>query len=517
MELRTSIYVIATVFILYAGLMLVIGGITYRKTAGISDFFLGGRNLNPWVGALSAQASDMSGWLLMGLPGLAYVSTGGMAEAFWTALGLLIGTLLNWIIIARRFRRYTEIAGDSITLPDYFANRFHSNKSTLRMIAALFILIFFILYTAAQFNAGAKLFTVVFPGLSYQGALIIGSIIIIGYTFLGGFLAVCWTDFIQGILMFVALILVPVFAFRSMDTAQLGSFVNEFSALIPGKGSDSVGVLAVVSAIAWGLGYFGMPHILTRFMGMKSSKEIKPATVIAMIWVTFSLAAGVLVGWIGRYVMPGINAVDSEKIFMGMSDRFFPPIIVGILLTAILAAIMSSADSMLLVASSAFSKDLYKNNIRKAAGEKELMWASRITVLAVALIAIVLASDEESTVFSLVSYAWAGFGSAFGPAILLSLYWKRMTGKGALAGVVSGGLVSLFWTYKATGLFGIPWLLKFEFMQGGLYDIYALVPGFAISLICIIVFSLLDKKPSAEIEKEFDLAASRELLSSERG
>lgn len=385
------------------------------------------------------------------------------------------------------------------------------------MIAALFILIFFILYTAAQFNAGAKLFTVVFPGLSYKTALLIGSIIIIGYTFLGGFLAVCWTDFIQGILMFCALILVPIFAFRSMDTAQLSAFMSEFSAIIPGKGGESIETLTIVSAIAWGLGYFGMPHILTRFMGMKTSKEIKPATVIAMVWVVFSLAAGTLVGWLGRYIMPGLDAVDSEKIFMGMSDRFFPPIMVGILLTAILAAIMSSADSMLLVASSAFSKDLYKNNIRKTAGEKELMWASRITVLVVALIAIVLASDEASTVFSLVSYAWAGFGSAFGPAILLSLYWKRMTGKGALAGVVSGGLVSLFWTYKATGLFGIPWLFKFEFMQGGLYDMYAIIPGFAVSLICIVVFSLLDKKPDAKIEGEFKLAASHELLPSERG
>ncbi len=498
---------IAALFVMYGAIMLLMGAMQFKKTQSLSEFVLGGRQLNPWVTAMSAQASDMSGWLLMGLPGLAYLGLAGSSEAFWTALGLAVGTLMNWLFVAKRLRKYTEVAGDSITIPDYFENRFKDKSGKLRMISAVILLVFFIVYTAAQFSAGASLFTVVFGnyGLTYIPALIIGAVVIIAYTFLGGFLAVCWTDFIQGVLMFVAIVVVPIIAMTRIDPADAALFVDELQNI---TSIESIGVMGVVSSIAWGLGYFGMPHILVRFMGIRSPKEVKPATIIAMVWVLISLAGAILVGILGRLDLPALGDGNQEKVFMAMCNQYFPTIIVGILLSAILAAIMSTADSMLLVASSAFSGDIHRK-LKPNMTEKQEMWSGRIAVLVVSILAIIIATDENSLVFELVSKAWAGFGSAFGPIILLSLYWKRTTLKGAVTGIVSGAVISLFWAYKTTGLFNIPWLLKFPQLSGGLWDMYEIIPGFLISLILIVVVSLLDKKPSKEIEDEFELVNTK--------
>ncbi len=498
---------IAAIFVMYGAIMLIMGAMQFKKSQSLSEFVLGGRQLNPWVTAMSAQASDMSGWLLMGLPGLAYLGLAGSSEAFWTALGLAVGTLMNWLFVAKRLRKYTEISGDSITIPDYFENRFKDKSGKLRMISAIILLVFFIVYTAAQFSAGASLFTVVFGnyGLTYIPALIIGAVVIIAYTFLGGFLAVCWTDFVQGILMFVAIVVVPVIAMTRIDPADAAVFVDELKNI---TSIESIGVMGVVSSIAWGLGYFGMPHILIRFMGIRSPKEVRPATIIAMIWVLISLAGAIFVGMLGRFDIPALGDGNQEKIFMAMCNNYFPTIIVGVLLSAILAAIMSTADSMLLVASSAFSGDIHRK-LKPNMTEKQEMWSGRIAVLVVSVLAIIIATDEKSLVFELVSKAWAGFGSAFGPIILLSLYWKRTTLKGAVTGIISGAAVSLFWAYKTTGLFNIPWLLKFPQLSGGLWDMYEIIPGFLVSLILIVVVSLLDKKPSKEIEDEFELVNTK--------
>ena len=500
---------IAGVFIVYAAIMLLIGAVLYKKTNNLTDFVLGGRKLNPWTTALSAQASDMSSWLLMGLPGLAYLGMGSTVDAFWTAVGLACGTLLNWLFVAKRLRKYTEISGNSITLPDYLGNRFKDKSGRLRMISAIVLLVFFIVYTAAQFNAGAKLFTVVFGqyGLTYQNALIIGALVIVCYTFLGGFLAVCWTDLVQGLLMFAAIVIVPVIAIGNLKPADLSAFTAELGTF--GNIGPTIGGIGFVSALAWGLGYFGMPHVLVRFMGIRSAKEVKPATIIAMVWVVISLFAAVVVGILGRFELPNIGAGNEEKIFMAMANTYFPPIIVGILLSAILAAIMSTADSMLLVASSAFSADI-QPKLQPNLTDKQQMWSGRITVLVISVIAILLALDENSSVFELVSQAWAGLGSAFGPVVLLSLYWNRLTLKGAISGILSGAVVSLFWAYKTTGLFKIAGLLQFPALSGGLWDLYAIIPGFLVSLLVIVVVSLLDKKPSNEILDEFKLAAAKD-------
>ncbi len=499
---------VAAIFLIYGAIMLIMGAMQFNKSKSLSDFVLGGRQLNPWVAAMSAQASDMSGWLLMGLPGLAYLGLAGSSEAFWTALGLAVGTLMNWLFVAKRLRKYTEVSGDSITLPDFFENRFKDKSGMLRMISAVILLIFFIVYTAAQFSAGATLFTVVFGnyGLTYIQALFIGAIVIIAYTFLGGFLAVCWTDFVQGILMFFALIVVPAFAMTKISPADSAELVNELKSI---TSIESIGVMGVVSSIAWGLGYFGMPHILVRFMGIRSPKEVRPATIIAMVWVLISLAAAILVGIVGKYGVPGLaDGNNQEKIFMAMCNQYFPTVIVGVLLSAILAAVMSTADSMLLVASSAFSSDIHRK-LKPNMSEKQEMWSGRIAVLVVSILAIIIATDANSGVFELVSKAWAGFGSAFGPIILLALYWKRTTLKGAVTGIVSGAVISLFWAYKSTGLFNIPGLLQFPSLTGGLWDLYEIIPGFFISLVLIVVVSLLDKKPSTEITDEFNLVNTK--------
>ena len=495
----------AVVLFVYLMCMLGVGIYFYKKNKSQTDYFLGGRNLNVWVTSMSAQASDMSGWLLMGLPGTAFLLTKnyGMAEAFWTALGLAVGTYLNWLILAKRLRKYSEHSNNSITIPTYLENRFKDKTHIIKMISAVFIVVFFLIYTAAQFSAGAKLFNTVF-GLDYFWALLIGAFVIVSYTFLGGFLAVCWTDLIQGILMFFAIIALPIIAVVKMGgsaatfelAASIGKVPEGFG-FAEWTGFEGFGLLGILSIAAWGLGYFGQPHILSRFMGIKHSKDIKPARRIAIVWVVCSLSAAVLLGVIGRayistVVSPAeLSSLDAEKIFIYMVQHLLKgpwlAIIAGLLLTAVLAAIMSTAESQLLVTSSAISEDICKN-IFKNINDKHMTWISRYSVLVVAIIAIVIASDPNSSVFDLVAYAWAGFGAAFGPAILMSLYWKRMNWQGAIAGILSGGIVVIVWR---------------TFIKEYI-NLYELLPAFIISAVMIFVVSLLTREPSAEIRKEFD-------------
>jgi len=488
-----NISVILT-FITYLLFMLLIGSYFYKRNETLSDYLIGDRQLNKWVAAISAQASDMSGWLLLGLPGYAYLQ--GMS-AGWIAAGLALGTYLNWLLVARRLRCYTEIAGNAITLPDYFANRFLDTNRLLRVLSAIFILIFFLIYTASGFVAGAKLFESVF-GLPYHSALIIGVVVIISYTTLGGFMAVCWTDFFQGVIMFFAIITLPLLAIHAT-----GGFVESTGALrqigpgyldpfTNGQG-EPLAATAIVSLAAWGLGYFGQPHILTRFMAIRSPHEINPARRIAMTWVVISLICAVSIGLVGRIYLPEmLTATDSEKVFMNLVGQLTHPVVGGILLAAVLAAIMSTADSQLLVTSSALTEDLYRVIIRPKASEKELVWVSRGTVVGVAGIACTIALKPDRSVLDLVSYAWAGFGATFGPVVLMSLYWKRMTRNGAIAGIIGGGLTVLVWTP----------------LNGGLFDLYEIVPGFLISTVLIMLFSFLDRPPEGKILEQFSSAKS---------
>ena len=492
------------VLICYLIAMLAIGFYFYRKNKSQSDYFLGGRNLNVFVTSMSAEASDMSGWLMMGLPGAAFLLTknNSLAQAVWTSIGLTVGSYINWLIIAKRLRIYSDF-NNSITIPTYFENRFHDRTHLLRMLSAVFIVVFFLVYTAAQFSAGAKLFTSVF-GLNYQTALIVGAVVIISYTFLGGFLAVCWTDLIQGSMMFVALIALPIIAI-----AKMGGTVKTFDLVasitkIPGglgfhewTGIGSLSVLGILSLLAWGLGYMGQPHILVRFMGIQHAKDIKVARRIAIVWVVLSLCAALMIGVVGRAylssILPAsqIHHLDAEKVFIYMVQYMLKgpgaAIIAGLLLTVILAAIMSTADSQLLVTSSAVSEDLCRQ-IFPSINEKKLVWISRGTVIIVAVIALFLASDPNSSVLNIVSYAWAGFGAAFGPAILLSLYWKRMNWQGTLAGILSGGIVTIAWKN----------LIRPHF------DLYELLPAFVVSTVCIVVVSLLTPKPTKSVENDFE-------------
>lgn len=470
--------------------MLIIGIVFYKKTENISDYVLGGRKMSSWVTALSSQASDMSGWLLMGLPGYAYLA--GM-ESIWIAIGLGVGTYLNWKFIAKRLRRYTEIAGDSITLSVYFENRFRDESKILRIISALLILIFFLIYTSSGLVAGGKLFNTVF-NIKYEYALSIGALVIIGYTFLGGFMAVSWTDFFQGIIMFFAIIIVPLAAV--INVGGIGTTIDHLKItnielLNPFTGTDGsiISLVSIISLLAWGLGYFGQPHILCRFMAISSAEKIKKARTIAMIWVVVSLVAAVLVGIIGiAFTTEALQGNGSETIFIVMVNRLFPSAIAGILLSAILAAIMSTADSQLLVTASALTEDVYKVLLKREATNRELLSVSRITVIVVALLAYILALNPESSVLDLVSYAWAGFGAAFGPVVILSLFWKRMTKNGALFGMLLGGTTVLVWKQ----------------LEGGIFELYEIVPGFIIALVAIFVVSILDKKPNQEIIDEFE-------------
>ncbi|MBQ7515005.1 MAG: sodium/proline symporter PutP [Schwartzia sp.] len=475
-------------FILYLALMMGIGIYNYRRTHNMADYILGSRRLGAWVISMSAEASDMSGWMLMGLPGYAYIA--GL-NAGWIALGLCIGTWANWQFVATRLRRYTEMADNSLTLPDFLQNRFHDKSNLLRIITAVFILIFFIIYTSSSFVAGGKLFETVF-GLPYLWALLLGASVVVFYTSVGGFLAVVWTDFIQGLMMFGAIFLVPTMAaFALGGISETQAAINAisptfFEPLTKPDGS-AMTLVELASLLGWGLGYFGQPHILVRFMAIHSAGAIRNAMRIAMIWVVISLAAAVLVGMVGRPFLSGsLTGAESETVFLVMTNKLFSPFFAGIVLSAVLAAIMSTVSSQLLVASSAFAQDIYHTMMRKDAGENELVWVGRVSTFLISAIAIVLAMNPDSFILDIVAYAWAGFGAAFGPAILASLFWRRTTRNGVLAGIIVGGLTVLIW--KQLALFGL----------------YEIIPGFFLSCLAIYIVSKLDREPSPEITATFD-------------
>ncbi len=514
--MSTDNIIVLCAFAAYMILMIVIGFICSKGTKNNEDYFLGGRNLGGWTAALSAQASDMSGWLLMGLPGAVYIA--GTGEV-WIAIGLLIGTILNWYIVSARLRKYTIVAGNSLTIPSFFQNRYRDNKGVIKIVSASIIAIFFAVYTASAFSSGAKLFATLFSndvagGEEYQRVYVIGliiaAVVILVYTFLGGFKAVCTTDFIQGMLMLVAILAVPILAYAIL------TYDNGFAQSLVAKGVENpenylnffknddgspVSAVSIISNLAWGLGYFGMPHILVRFMAVKSNSEIKKSRKIAIAWVVISLAASCLIGLIARgYLTAQLSVDTSETVFIRTIQQLFSGngalvFIGGIFLCGILAAIMSTADSQLLVTASAVSEDMYKGVIKKKASEKSALLVGKIAVVVVAVIAFLIALDPGSSIMGLVSDAWAGFGSAFGPVVLLALFWKRSTLAGAISGMAVGALTVIVWDYipivngstlyAATGL-------------------YSLVLGFAFALIVNVVVSLLTKKPSKEIQDEFD-------------
>ena len=487
---------VLVVLILYMVSMLTLGALFSRKKMSLNDYLLGGRQLNPWVSAMSTQASDMSGWLLTGIPGLAYASVNGAKEAIWTALGLLIGTVLNWLLVAKRLRVYSQVAGNSLTIPSYFENRFKDKKGILRLVAAIVIFVFFTVYTASMFSAGAKLFSSIFPKLNYQAALFIGAAVIIIYTFLGGFLAVSWTDLFQGLLMFVALIIIPIVMSvkmpdgGSLEVADVFGKISNILYEEVGAKPLTFGALGIISSLTWGLGYFGMPHILVRFMATKDKKTIKSATVIALIWVVISMACALAIGIMAHGFDIKVN--DNEQIMIAIISKLFHPLIAGILLSAVLAAIMSTADSQLLVAASAFSNDIYKRHIRKNASDKETLFVSRATIIVISIIALLIALDANSSIFKLVQYAWGGFGASFGPLMIFSLYSKKITLKGAIASIITGALTTIIFKYGLANL-------------GGAWAVYELLPGFILSSIVLWTVSLLDKKGvTPEIEHDYN-------------
>jgi sodium/proline symporter len=470
--------------IIYLAAMLVIGIVAARMTKDLNDYVLGGRRLGAGVAALSAGASDMSGWLMLGLPGAMYI--GGMSE-IWLPIGLSVGAYLNWQFVAKPLRVYTEVSKDSITVPDFFENRFRDQSKILRVVSAIVILVFFTFYTSSSLVGGAILLENSF-GMDYKLALWVGAAVILSYTLFGGFLAASWTDFIQGILMFLALIVVPIVAI--FELGGWNETVQKIGAIDPShlnvySGATTIGV---ISLLAWGLGYFGQPHILVRFMGLKSTKDVPKARLIGMVWMIFSLFGAVFVGFAGIAYFADSPLQNAETVFIMFSQVLFNPWVAGFLLAAILSAIMSTVDSQLLVSSSALANDFYKSLFRRNASKKEEMIVGRIAVLGIAIIAILLGYDPDSKVLELVSYAWAGFGAAFGPVIILSLFWKRMTRNGALAGIIVGSVTVIVWSS----------------LKGGLFDIYELAPGFLFSSLAIIIFSLIDKAPSKEIQEEFN-------------
>ena len=480
-------------FFFYIVAMVVIGLFAYRATNSLDDYILGGRRLGSFVTALSAGASDMSGWLLMGLPGAIYLS--GLSE-MWIAIGLIIGAWLNWLLVAGRLRVHTEVQNNALTLPDYFSNRFNDHKKVLRVVSAFVILIFFAIYCASGMVAGARLFESMF-GMSYESALWISAIATISYVFIGGFLAVSWTDTIQATLMIFALLLTPVVAVLSLgDMATVHAALEVARPQAYSLFSD-LSAVAIISLMAWGLGYFGQPHILVRFMAADSVKSIPNARRIGMVWMILCLGGAVAAGFFGIayfQIHPELAVTvnqNSETVFMELTKILFNPWIAGIVLAAILAAVMSTLSCQLLVCSSTLTEDFYKAFIRKNASQKELVWVGRLMVLLIAVLAIALASNPESQVLGLVAYAWAGFGAAFGPLILLSLFWKRMNLAGALAGMIVGAVVVILWK-------NIPVFADTK--------IYEIIPGFISAMIAIIVFSLITRAPEQDVIDRFEEA-----------
>ncbi|WP_214844661.1 sodium/proline symporter PutP [Exiguobacterium sp. s150] len=475
---------------IYMALMVLLGIVAYRRTSSIGDYMLGGRALGPGVAALSAGASDMSGWLLMGLPGAMFAT--GLSSG-WIVIGLTIGAYLNWLLVAPRLRTYSYLSEDAITIPDYFEKRFKDTRGTLRTFSAAVTLIFFTLYATSGFVAGGRLFNAVFGIEFVTGVLILASIIII-YTFIGGFLAVSWTDFVQGLIMLFALIFVPAIAITATDgVSNAFQTIGDIdpALLDPWTGQSLIGI---VSLFAWGLGYFGQPHIIVRFMAIEKLKDIKTARRIGISWMVFTVVGAMATGLFGLayYTQQGLDIDNPENIFINLSDLLFVDLITGVLLAALLAAIMSTISSQLLVSSSAATTDFYQKFFRKGAGDRELVMVGRITVILVSAVSIWLALGADDTILNLVGYAWAGFGSSFGPLILFSLFWKRTTRQGALAGMLTGAIIVIVWKNFAAGWFGT------------IGELYEMIPAFFLSALAIYVVSLMTPPPSQTITNEFE-------------
>lgn len=511
-------------FLAMVGYMLIVIliGVFFAKKAQASseNYFLGGRSLGPWVAAMSAEASDMSGWLLMGLPGVAYWC--GIADAAWTAIGLAAGTYVNWLLVSKRLRSYSIVAGDAITIPDFLSRRFREKKKVILGIAAAFIIIFFTVYAASCFVTCGKLFSGLF-GFDYHVMLMVGAVFILIYTALGGFLAESVSDFLQAVVMIVAL--VGVLGFGVFKAGGIGAVLENAKA-IPGYLSltqmatpivnengvqqvvgnmplfgraSSYNFLTILSTLSWGLGYFGVPQVLLRFMAIRKGTELKRSRRIATVWVLISLTAAVLIGVLGRSLLatdPSLGTQSgAENVFANLAQTLFPPVLAGVVMAGILAATISSSDSYLLIASSAVSKNLFEGIIKKDATDKQVMWVSRCVLVAIALVGLGIAWNENSVIFEVVSFAWSGFGATFGPLVLFSLFWKRTNRAGAIAGMLGGGSMVFIWKL----------LLK---PLGGIFGIYELLPAFLFSAILIVVVSLLTEKPSAEIEADFEAARS---------
>ena len=510
------------ILIAMVGYMLIVVGIglyfAKRAQANTENYFLGGRSLGPWIAAMSAEASDMSGWLLMGLPGVAYWC--GLADAMWTAIGLAVGTYINWLIVAKRLRQYSTVSGDAITVPDFLSNRYHEKKKWILGIAAVFILVFFTVYAASCFVTCGKLFGTLF-GFSYHSMMIAGAVFVVIYTLLGGFLAESASDFMQALVMIVALLTIVIlgtvnargfgavlenakaipgyFSLGSLATPQVDA--NGIQQAVNGApifgDPSNYGLLTIISTLSWGLGYFGVPQVLLRFMAIRKVGEIKQSRRIATIWVVISLCAAVYIGIMGRSLMPTdpalASAVGAENVFIVLSQNLLPAVFAGVIMAGILAATISSSDSYLLIAASAFAKNLYGGIVKKDASDKQIMWLSRIVLVAISVIGVIIAWNENSIIFTIVSFAWAGFGATFGPIMLFSLFWKRVNRAGAIAGMLTGGITVFIWKLVLKPL-------------GGVFGIYELFPAFVLSCIVIVIVSLCTAPPSEEIQKEFELA-----------
>ena len=501
--------------IVYMAIVIMIG-VFYAKRANKSseEYYLGGRSLGPWVTAMSAEASDMSGWLLMGLPGVAYWC--GLADAAWTAIGLAIGTYLNWLIVSKRLRRYSVRANNSITLPDFFSNRFRETKPVIMLISSIFILIFFTVYASSCLVTCGKLFSTLF-GAPYVAMMIVGAVFVLLYTILGGFLAESASDFMQALVMITALAVIVIIS--TVNAGGIGAVLDnandipgfmEFFGLanpvVDDAGTQLVaagtpifgealpyGILTIASMMAWGLGYFGMPQVLLRFMAIRREDELKRSRRIAMVWVLISLAVAVFIGIVGRQLFPveHLTKSSAESIFITLATSSLPAILAGFVMAGILAATISSSDSYLLIAASALAKNIFQGVAKKDATDKQVMLVSRITLLVLTLIGVLIALDENSVIFQIVSFAWAGFGATFGPLMLFSLFWKRTNRAGAVAGMLGGGAMVFIWKLGIAKL-------------GGVFAIYELLPAFIFSSICIVVVSLLTAAPSKEIEEDFE-------------
>lgn len=472
-------------FLAYFTIILIIAGFAKRHTHDTEDFVLGGRRLGYWIVAMGAGASDMSGWLLLALPGLVYVS--GMNQ-FWMPLGLSIGAFINWTFVAKRLRVYTEVARNSLTIPAFFENRFRDESGILRLVTSIAVIVFFMIYVSSGFVSGAVLFQSTFD-LSYHSALLIGAVVIITYTCVGGFLAVNWIDLLQGSLMWIALLTVPAVTLYALlhmhgNTQPLhDQFQWVFS-------SHKLGLIGIFSLLAWGLGYFGQPHILVRFMAINDKKKLVQSTIVCMTWMVMSLIGALFVGFFAHYYFAGHPLADPESAFLQLAKELFNPYIAGVLMAAVLSAVMSAVAAQLLASSSSLAEDVYARFIQAEETDRQGLLFNRLAVLIIAGAALFLARDPHSTVLNLVSYAWAGLGASFGPLILCCLFWKRATRNGAIAGIIMGGVTVIVWKNLAH--------------FGGIFSLYELCPAFILSLLSIIIVSLLDKKPGAEVIEQFN-------------